>query len=63
MFRCCIKKGASARKQEGKEQMSAIIVVAMIIKINAAHSVHSMKAKCFLVLVCIKSLMISYLLL
>ena len=30
------------RKQEGKEQLSAIIVAAMIIKGKAAHSVHSM---------------------
>ena len=30
------------RKQEGKEQMFAIIVATMIIKGKAAHSVHSM---------------------
>ena len=32
-------------KQEGKEQMSTIIVAAMIIKEKAAHSVHLMQAK------------------
>ena len=43
------------RKQEGKEQMSAIIVAAMIIKGKAAHSVHSMyrQAKCLITLVCV----------
>ena len=49
------------RKKEG---MSAIIVAAMIIKGKAAHSVHSMQAKCILVLVleCVRSLIINYLL-
>ena len=43
------------RKQEGKEQLSAIIVAAMIIKGKAAHSVHSMyrQVKCLITLVCV----------
>ena len=43
------------RKQEGKEQLSAIIVAAMIIKGKAVHSVPSMywQAKCLITLVCV----------